>query len=192
VDYHVITAGHDYYNGVVSSLSISSAQITRHRGGGARDTSSNIKRGKVDSTAARLLGVRRMLVLLELSKAADLLPKSTSHSDVFVLIEDETLRLAQSALKIIHDCAKPVAAVDLFPHPRPNGRASASSAPRQIKAVFNTATFETTRQRLGLRLRQNKKSPIRRRQTSLQLKLCHQFARKIECSSGRNRCPTPV
>jgi len=50
------------------------------------------------------------VVLLELLKARNLLPKFDTHMDVYVLIENETLRAA--SLKLVHDLRGSGFAVD--------------------------------------------------------------------------------
>jgi histidyl-tRNA synthetase len=99
VDYHVIR-GLAYYTGVVFEAFDVQGEFRAIAGGGRYDNLVKlISGGKVDLPA---LGFGMGdVVLLELLKARGLLPKFDTTTDVFVLIEDESLR-AQS-LKLIHD-----------------------------------------------------------------------------------------
>jgi histidyl-tRNA synthetase len=99
VDYHVIR-GLAYYTGVVFEAFDVQGEFRAIAGGGRYDNLVKLlSGGKVDLPA---LGFGMGdVVLLELLKARGLLPKFDTTTDVFVLIEDETLR-AQS-LKLIHD-----------------------------------------------------------------------------------------
>ena len=99
VDYHVIR-GLAYYTGVVFEAFDVRGEFRAIAGGGRYDNLVKLlSGGKVDLPA---LGFGMGdVVLLELLKARGLLPKFDTTTDVFVLIEDESLR-AQS-LKLIHD-----------------------------------------------------------------------------------------
>jgi histidyl-tRNA synthetase len=99
VDYHVIR-GLAYYTGVVFEAFDVQGEFRAIAGGGRYDNLVKLlSGGKVDLPA---LGFGMGdVVLLELLKARGLLPKFDTITDVFVLIEDESLR-AQS-LKLIHD-----------------------------------------------------------------------------------------
>jgi histidyl-tRNA synthetase len=99
VDYHVIR-GLAYYTGVVFEAFDIRGEFRAIAGGGRYDNLVKlISGGKVDLPA---LGFGMGdVVLLELLKARGLLPKFDTTTDVFVLIEEESLR-AQS-LKLIHD-----------------------------------------------------------------------------------------
>src|ERR1019366_5290846 len=99
VDYHVIR-GLAYYTGVVFEAFDVQGEFRAIAGGGRYNNLVKLlSGGKVDVPA---LGFGMGdVVLLELLKARGLLPKFDSSTDVFVLIEDESLR-AQS-LKLIHD-----------------------------------------------------------------------------------------
>jgi len=99
VDYHVIR-GLAYYTGVVFEAFDVQGEFRAIAGGGRYDNLVKLlSGGKVDLPA---LGFGMGdVVLLELLKARGLLPKFDATTDVFVLIEDESLR-AQS-LKLIHD-----------------------------------------------------------------------------------------
>jgi histidyl-tRNA synthetase len=99
VDYHVIR-GLAYYTGVVFEAFDVQGEFRAIAGGGRYDNLVKLlSGGKVDLPA---LGFGMGdVVLLELLKTRGLLPKFDTITDVFVLIEDESLR-AQS-LKLIHD-----------------------------------------------------------------------------------------
>ena len=99
VDYHVIR-GLAYYTGVVFEAFDVQGEFRAIAGGGRYDNLVKLlSGGKVDLPA---LGFGMGdVVLLELLKARGRLPKFDTTTDVFVLIEDESLR-AQS-LKLIHD-----------------------------------------------------------------------------------------
>ncbi|HUA67134.1 MAG TPA: histidine--tRNA ligase [Candidatus Saccharimonadales bacterium] len=99
VDYHVIR-GLAYYTGVVFEAFDKKAEFRAIAGGGRYDNLVKlISGGKVDLPA---LGFGMGdVVLLELLKARSLLPKFAAVVDVFVLIEDESLR--DQSLKLIHD-----------------------------------------------------------------------------------------
>ncbi|MFN7141359.1 MAG: ATP phosphoribosyltransferase regulatory subunit, partial [Limisphaerales bacterium] len=90
VDYHVIR-GLAYYTGVVFEAFDRKGEFRAIAGGGRYNNLVKlISGGKVDLPA---LGFGMGdVVLLELLKARKLLPKFDSHTEVFVLIEDETLR----------------------------------------------------------------------------------------------------
>jgi histidyl-tRNA synthetase len=99
VDYHVIR-GLAYYTGVVFEAFDVQGEFRAIAGGGRYDNLVKLlSGGKVDLPA---LGFGMGdVVLLELLKSRGLLPKFDTATDVFVLIEDESLR-AQS-LKLIQD-----------------------------------------------------------------------------------------
>jgi histidyl-tRNA synthetase len=99
VDYHVIR-GLAYYTGVVFEAFDVQGEFRAIAGGGRYDNLVKlISGGKVDLPA---LGFGMGdVVLLELLKARGLLPKFDTITDVFVLIEDESLRAP--SLKLIHD-----------------------------------------------------------------------------------------
>jgi histidyl-tRNA synthetase len=99
VDYHVIR-GLAYYTGVVFEAFDVQGEFRAIAGGGRYDNLVKLlSGGKVDLPA---LGFGMGdVVLLELLKARGLLPKFDSSTDVFVLIEDETLRL--QSLKLVQD-----------------------------------------------------------------------------------------
>lgn len=97
VDYHVIR-GLAYYTGVVFEAFDRKGEFRAIAGGGRYNNLVKlISGGKVDLPA---LGFGMGdVVLLELLKARNLLPKFNSHTDLFVLIEDEALRA--DSLKLI-------------------------------------------------------------------------------------------
>ena len=99
VDYQVIR-GLAYYTGVVFEAFDRKGEFRAIAGGGRYNNLVKlISGGKVD-LAALGFGMGD-LVLLELLKARGLLPKFDSPMDVFVLIEDETLR--PISLRLVHD-----------------------------------------------------------------------------------------
>jgi histidyl-tRNA synthetase len=99
MDYHVIR-GLAYYTGVVFEAFDVQGEFRAIAGGGRYDNLVKLlSGGKVDLPA---LGFGMGdVVLLELLKARGLLPKFDSSTDVFVLIEDEALRL--QSLKLVQD-----------------------------------------------------------------------------------------
>ncbi len=99
VDYQVIR-GLAYYTGVVFEAFDRKGEFRAIAGGGRYNNLVKlISGGKVD-LAALGFGMGDV-VLLELLKARGLLPKFDSPMDVFVLIEDETLR--PISLRLVHD-----------------------------------------------------------------------------------------
>ena len=99
IDYKVIR-GLAYYTGVVFEAFDRKGEFRAIAGGGRYDNLVKlISGGKVDLPA---LGFGMGdVVLLELLKARGFLPKFDSPMDVFVLIEDETLR--PLSLRLVHD-----------------------------------------------------------------------------------------
>jgi histidyl-tRNA synthetase len=99
VDYQVIR-GLAYYTGVVFEAFDRKGEFRAIAGGGRYNNLVKlISGGKVDLPA---LGFGMGdVVLLEILKARGLLPKFDSQMDVFVLIEDEALRVI--SLKLVHD-----------------------------------------------------------------------------------------
>lgn len=97
IDYHVIR-GLAYYTGVVFEAFDRQGELRAIAGGGRYDNLVKlISGGKVDLPA---LGFGMGdVVLLELLKARKLLPKFESATDIFCLIEDESLRL--DTLKLV-------------------------------------------------------------------------------------------
>jgi len=108
VDYRVIR-GLAYYTGVVFEAFDAQGEFRAIAGGGRYDNLVKlISGGKVDLPA---LGFGMGdVVLLELLKARGRLPKFDSPMDVYVLIEDETLRPA--SLKLVQDLRAAGYAVD--------------------------------------------------------------------------------
>jgi histidyl-tRNA synthetase len=108
VDYHVIR-GLAYYTGVVFEAFDAQGEFRAIAGGGRYDNLVKlISGGKVDLPA---LGFGMGdVVLLELLKARDRLPKFDSPMDVYVLIEDESLR--PPSLKLVQDLRVAGYAVD--------------------------------------------------------------------------------
>ena len=99
VDYHVIR-GLAYYTGVVFEAFDAKGEFRAIAGGGRYDNLVKlVSGGKVDLPA---LGFGMGdVVLLELLRARNLLPKFDAMTDVFVLLEDETLR--PQSLKLVQD-----------------------------------------------------------------------------------------
>src|SRR5207248_6719631 len=108
VDYHVIR-GLAYYTGTVFEAFDRKGEFRAIAGGGRYDNLIKlISGGKVDLPA---LGFGMGdVVLLELLKARELLPKFDAALDAFCLIEDETLRA--ESLKLIQDLRSAGFAVD--------------------------------------------------------------------------------
>lgn len=99
VDYQVIR-GLAYYTGVVFEAFDQKGEFRAIAGGGRYDNLVKLISGGKVNLPALGFGLGDV-VLLELLKARGLLPKFDASAEVFVLIEDETLR-AQS-LKLVHD-----------------------------------------------------------------------------------------
>ena len=108
VDYHVIR-GLAYYTGVVFEAFDAKGEFRAIAGGGRYDNLVKlVSGGKVDLPA---LGFGMGdVVLLELLRARNLLPKFDAVTDVFVLLEDETLR--PQSLKLVQDLRAAGFAVD--------------------------------------------------------------------------------
>jgi len=133
VDYHVIR-GLAYYTGVVFEAFDVQGEFRAIAGGGRYDNLVKLlSGGKVDLPA---LGFGMGdVVLLELLKARGLLPKFDTTTDVFVLIEDESLR-AQS-LKLIQDLRAAGYAVEYPLTP--------SKADKQFKRALELKVAHTVR-----------------------------------------------
>jgi histidyl-tRNA synthetase len=99
VDYHVIR-GLAYYTGVVFEAYDRQGEFRAIAGGGRYDNLIKLVSGGKVNLPALGFGMGDV-VLLELLKARKLLPAFDAGLDVFVLIEDEGLRL--QSLKLIHD-----------------------------------------------------------------------------------------
>jgi histidyl-tRNA synthetase len=99
VDYHIIR-GLAYYTGVVFEAFDKKGEFRAIAGGGRYDNLVKLISGGKVNLPALGFGMGDV-VLLELLKARGLLPKFDANVDVFVLIEDETLRAP--SLKLIQD-----------------------------------------------------------------------------------------
>ena len=99
VDYHVIR-GLAYYTGTVFEAFDAKGEFRAIAGGGRYDNLVKLISGGKVNLPALGFGMGDV-VLLELLKARGLLPKFDANVDVFILIEDETLRAA--SLKLVQD-----------------------------------------------------------------------------------------
>jgi histidyl-tRNA synthetase len=99
IDYHVIR-GLAYYTGVVFEAFDRQGEFRAIAGGGRYDNLIKLISGGKVNLPALGFGMGDV-VLLELLKARGLLPKFDAGIDVFVLIEDETLR--PPSLKLVQD-----------------------------------------------------------------------------------------
>jgi histidyl-tRNA synthetase len=99
IDYRVIR-GLAYYTGVVFEAFDAKGEFRAIAGGGRYDNLVKLISGGKVNLPALGFGMGDV-VLLEILKSRGLLPKFDSHADVFVLIEDETLRAP--SLKLIQD-----------------------------------------------------------------------------------------
>jgi histidyl-tRNA synthetase len=99
VDYHVIR-GLAYYTGVVFEAFDARGEFRAIAGGGRYDNLVKLISGGKVNLPALGFGMGDV-VLLELLKARGLLPKFDANVDVFILIEDETLRAP--SLKLVQD-----------------------------------------------------------------------------------------
>ena len=99
IDYHVIR-GLAYYTGVVFEAFDRKGEFRAIAGGGRYDNLVKLISGGKVNLPALGFGMGDV-VLLELLKARKLLPPFDTSTDVFCLIEDETLR--PHSLKLIHD-----------------------------------------------------------------------------------------
>jgi histidyl-tRNA synthetase len=99
VDYHVIR-GLAYYTGVVFEAFDRKGEFRAIAGGGRYDNLIKLISGGKVNLPALGFGMGDV-VLLELLKARGLLPKFDAGTDVFVMIENESLRA--SSLKLVHD-----------------------------------------------------------------------------------------
>jgi histidyl-tRNA synthetase len=99
IDYHVIR-GLAYYTGVVFEAFDRKGEFRAIAGGGRYDNLIKLISGGKVSLPALGFGMGDV-VLLELLKARGLLPKFDTNVDVFVLIDDETLR--RQSLKLVQD-----------------------------------------------------------------------------------------
>jgi histidyl-tRNA synthetase len=99
IDYRVVR-GLAYYTGVVFEAFDAKGEFRAIAGGGRYDNLVKLISGGKVNLPALGFGMGDV-VLLEILKARGLLPKFDSHADVFVLIEDETLRAP--SLKLIQE-----------------------------------------------------------------------------------------
>jgi histidyl-tRNA synthetase len=99
VDYHVIR-GLAYYTGVVFEAFDHKGEFRAIAGGGRYDNLIKLISGGKVNLPALGFGMGDV-VLLELLKARGLLPKFDAGTDVFVMIENESLRAP--SLKLVHD-----------------------------------------------------------------------------------------
>ncbi len=97
IDYHVIR-GLAYYTGVVFEAFDRKGEFRAIAGGGRYDNLIKLISGGKVNLPALGFGMGDV-VLLELLKARGLLPKFDSNTDVFVMIEDESLR--GNSLKLV-------------------------------------------------------------------------------------------
>ncbi len=108
VDYHVIR-GLAYYTGVVFEAFDRQGEFRAIAGGGRYDNLIKLISGNKMDLPALGFGMGDV-VLMELLKARNLLPKFDSHLDLFCLIEDETLR--PDSLKLIQELRNAGSRVD--------------------------------------------------------------------------------
>jgi histidyl-tRNA synthetase len=99
IDYHVIR-GLAYYTGVVFEAFDRKGEFRAIAGGGRYDNLIKLISGGKVNLPALGFGMGDV-VLLELLKARNLLPKFDANIDVFVLIEEESLRA--DSLKLVQD-----------------------------------------------------------------------------------------
>src|SRR5271154_3368553 len=99
IDYHVIR-GLAYYTGVVFEAFDAKGEFRAIAGGGRYDNLVKLISGGKVNLPALGFGMGDV-VLLEILKARGLLPKFDANVDVFVLVEEETLRA--SSLKLIQE-----------------------------------------------------------------------------------------
>ena len=99
IDYQVIR-GLAYYTGVVFEAFDRKGEFRAIAGGGRYDNLVKLISGDKVNLPALGFGMGDV-VLLELLKARGLLPKFDATTDVFVLVEDESLRPV--SLKLVHD-----------------------------------------------------------------------------------------
>jgi histidyl-tRNA synthetase len=108
IDYHVIR-GLAYYTGVVFEAFDRKGEFRAIAGGGRYDNLIKLISGGKVNLPALGFGMGDV-VLLELLKSRGLLPKFDASTDVFVLIEDESLRAP--SLKLVQDLRSAGFAVD--------------------------------------------------------------------------------
>lgn len=155
VDYHVIR-GLAYYTGVVFEAFDCKGEFRAIAGGGRYDNLVKlISGGKVDLPA---LGFGMGdVVLLELLKARKQLPGFEPGVDVFVLIEDETLR--SLSLKLAHDLRARGASVE-YPLTQAKSDKQFKRA-QELRARFTARLENATTARLrDLKTREEKSVPV--------------------------------
>jgi histidyl-tRNA synthetase len=135
VDYRVIR-GLAYYTGTVFEAFDRKGEFRAIAGGGRYDNLVKLISGGKVNLPALGFGMGDV-VLLELLKARGLLPKFDANVDVFILIEDETLRA--SSLKLVQDLRAAGYAVEYsITTAKPDKQFKRA---QELKAVY-TAKFE--------------------------------------------------
>jgi histidyl-tRNA synthetase len=136
VDYRVIR-GLAYYTGTVFEAFDRKGEFRAIAGGGRYDNLVKLISGGKVNLPALGFGMGDV-VLLELLKARGLLPKFDANVDVFILIEDETLRAA--SLKLVQDLRAAGYAVEYsITTAKPDKQFKRA---QELKAVY-TAKFES-------------------------------------------------
>jgi histidyl-tRNA synthetase len=136
VDYHVIR-GLAYYTGVVFEAFDARGEFRAIAGGGRYDNLVKLISGGKVNLPALGFGMGDV-VLLELLKARGLLPKFDANVDVFILIEDETLRAA--SLKLVQDLRAAGYAAEYSLTPAKSDKQFKRA--QELKATY-TAKFES-------------------------------------------------
>jgi histidyl-tRNA synthetase len=133
VDYHVIR-GLAYYTGVVFEAFDRKGELRAIAGGGRYDNLVKLISGNKVDLPALGFGMGDV-VLLELLKARQLLPKLDGVLDVFCLIEDEALRA--DSLRLIQELRAGGCAVDYFFTP--------AKADKQFKRALESKARNTAK-----------------------------------------------
>ena len=136
VDYRVIR-GLAYYTGIVFEAFDARGEFRAIAGGGRYDNLVKLISGGKVNLPALGFGMGDV-VLLELLKARGLLPKFDANVDVFILIEDETLRA--SSLKLVQDLRAAGYAVEYSLTPAKSDKQFKRA--QELKAT-HTAKFES-------------------------------------------------
>jgi histidyl-tRNA synthetase len=136
VDYKVIR-GLAYYTGVVFEAFDAKGEFRAIAGGGRYDNLVKLISGDKVNMPALGFGMGDV-VLLEILKARNLLPKFDSQVDVFILIEDETLRAP--SLKLVQDLRTAGFAVEYSLTPAKSDKQFKRA--QELKAAF-TAKLES-------------------------------------------------
>jgi len=136
IDYRVIR-GLAYYTGVVFEAFDAKGEFRAIAGGGRYDNLVKLISGGKVNLPALGFGMGDV-VLLEILKSRGLLPKFDSHVDVFVLIEDETLRAP--SLKLVQDLRTAGFAVEYSLTPSKSDKQFKRA--QELKAAF-TAKLES-------------------------------------------------